>query len=106
MSDLKEQEKSTEIVITSDDCNAALDFWRHFNIPIPAALDAAMQKFSADPSFLNQEEVKREVCAAIATSEHGAFKDEMFAKIREECASVTFDMAFEKDLEETLTEEK
>lgn len=99
-------EKDTTVVITPEDCNAALDFWRHFNIPIPQALQDAFESFSQDPSFPNQEKVKLEVCRAISETDHEAFKDEMFVKIVEECAGVTFDMQFDKDLEKTLSTEK
>jgi hypothetical protein len=102
----KDLEKATEVVITADDCNAALDFWRHFNIPIPAMLETAMSAFSADPSYANQEEVKMQVCKAIADSQHEAFKDDMFSKIVEECKTISFDMSFDKDLEATLAEKE
>jgi hypothetical protein len=96
-------EKNTEVVITADDCNAALDFWKHFQIPIPTELEQAMAMFAKSPDFTNQEEVKLQICKAIASSDHKAFKDEMFTKIVEECAAVTFEMKFERDLEESLT---
>ena len=98
--------KDTTVVITPEDCIAALDFWRHFNIPIPTALQDAFDSFSKDPVFLNQEKVKLEICRAISETDHEAFKDEMFKKIVEECAGVTFDMQFDKDLEKTLSVEK
>lgn len=96
-------EKEKKVVISPEDCNAALDFWRHFNIPIAPALQAAMDQFAADASFENQEKVKLEICRAISTTDHEAFKDDMFSKIVEECAGVTFDMQFEKDLEDEVT---
>ncbi len=96
-------EKEKKVVISPEDCNAALDFWRHFNIPIPAELQGALDAFAADPSFINQEKVKLEVCRAISTTDHEAFKDEMFSKIVEECEGVTFEMQFDKDLEEEVT---
>lgn len=96
-------EKDTKIVISPEDCNAALDFWRHFEIPIADPLQAAIDLFAKDPSFENQNLVKLEVCRAISTTEHPAFKDEMFKKIAEECAGVTFDMQFDKDFETTVS---
>ena len=99
-------EKENKVVISAEDCNAALDFWRHFNIPIPDALQESFDLFSKDPTFENQNKVKLEVCRAISETDHEAFKDEMFQKIVEECAGVTFDMQFDKDLEKTLTVEK
>lgn len=100
------QEKQQSVVITADDCNAALDFWRHFNIPIPSELQSAFDAFANNPSLENQDKVKLEVCRAISETDHEAFKDDMFSKIVEECAAVTYDMQFDKDLEKTLTVEK
>lgn len=104
MSDEQQQsEKEKKVVISPEDCNAALDFWRHFNIPISTDLQAALDLFAADSSFENQEKVKFEVCKAISTTDHEAFKDDMFSKIVEECAGVTYEMQFDKELEETVT---
>lgn len=99
-------EKDTKVVISPEDCNAALDFWRHFDIPITDGLNVAFETFAKDPSFENQEKVKLEVCKAISETPHDAFKDEMFQRIVEECAGVTFDMQFDKDFEATVTEKK
>jgi len=105
MSDKTEQgiEAKKTVVISPEDCNAALDFWRHFNIPIPAELQTALDLFAGDPSFENQEKVKLEVCKAISTTDHEAFKDDMFKKITEECESMTFEMQFDKDFEAEVT---
>lgn len=100
------QEKENKVVISPEDCNAALDFWRHFEIPISAGLQSAMDSFAADPSFDNQQKVKLEVCRAISETDHEAFKDEMFKRIVEECAGVTFNMQFDKDFETTVSEKK
>jgi hypothetical protein len=99
-------EVDTTVVISPEDCNAALDFWRHFNIPIPQDLQTAFDEFSKDPSFVNQNKVKLQVTKAIAETDHAAFKDEMFTKIVEECAAVSFEMQFDKDIETTLSVEK
>lgn len=92
-------EQSKTVVVSPEDCNAALDFWRHFNIPIAPELQKALDDFSADPSFENQEKMKLEVCKAISTTDHEAFKDDMFKRITEECESMTFEMQFDKDFE-------
>jgi hypothetical protein len=77
-------EKDNKVVISAEDCNAALDFWRHFNIPIAPSLQLAMDSFSKEPTFENQDKIKLEVCRAIAETDHEAFKDEMFKRIVEE----------------------
>lgn len=99
-------EKEQKIVISPEDCNAALDFWRHFNIPIPSNLQLAFDAFTADPSFVNQEKVKLEVCRAISETDHEAFKDEMFKKIVEECSGVSFDMQFDEDFEKEVSKQE
>lgn len=99
-------EKEKKVVISPEDCNAALDFWRHFNIPIPSNLQTAFDTFAADASFENQERVKLEVCKAISETDHEAFKDEMFKKIVEECSGVSFEMQFDKDFEQEVTEKE
>lgn len=103
---VKSVEKEKKVVISPEDCNAALDFWRHFNIPIPTELQAALDAFAADSSYENQDRVKLEVCKAISTTDHEAFKDEMFSKIVEECAGVTFEMQFDKDFEEEVSQKE
>jgi hypothetical protein len=111
MSDTNEQaaastEKEQKVVISAEDCNAALDFWRHFNIPIPSALQLAMDAFAQDQSIANQNKVKLEVCKAISQTDHEAFNDDMFKKIVEECDGVTFEMQFDKDFEDTVSEKE
>lgn len=97
------QEKKNKIVVSPEDCFAGLDFWKHFNIPIPAALEQAMNDFKENQTFENQQRIKLELCRAISQTDHDAFKDEMFQKIIVETESVTYDMQFERDLEDTLT---
>ncbi len=99
-------EPKKEVVITPEDVNAAFDFWKHFNIPVLPGLQDAVTLFGQDPSFENQEKLKLELCRAISETDHEAFKDDMFSKIVEECAGVTFDMQFDQDFEKTVTEKE
>jgi hypothetical protein len=96
-------EVKNKVVVAPEDCNAALDFWRHFNIPIPAELQSSIDAFSTDPSFANQEKIKLEICKAISMTDHEAFKDDMFSKIAAECENTTFEMQFDKDFEEEVS---
>lgn len=96
------QEVSKNIAITPEDCSGAADFWTHFEVPMPTGLKEAFAKFAADPSYVNQQEVKLQVCKAIGYTDHEAFSDEMFKEIVEECKNVTYDMGFDDALENTL----
>lgn len=104
MSNEKSQnEIEQKVVISADEVNSALDFWRHFNIPITEDLQKAFEDFQKEATFQNQQKIKLAITQAISTSTHEAFLDEMFSKIREECSDVAFQMQFDKDLEETVT---
>jgi hypothetical protein len=110
MSEEKEKglslEKENKVVISPDDVNAALDFWKHFNVPITDEMQESFSLFAKDPSFENQQKLKLEVCKAISLTDHPAFKDEMFVKIAEECANISFNMQFDKDFEVTVSEKE
>jgi hypothetical protein len=99
------QEVSRTVAITPEDCSGAADFWTHFEVPMPGALKEAFERFSKDPTFEHQNDVKLQVCKAIGYTEHEAFQDEMFKEIVEECRNVTYDMGFDSALETTLGEE-
>lgn len=98
--------ESKKVVISSDDCVAALDFWKQFDIPMLPEFEQAVHTFRDNPTFENQQELKYQLCKAITTTDHEAFNDEMFKKIRQECETALYNMQFDRDLEQTLTEEK
>ena len=97
-------EVKPKLVIAPDDTKAALDFYKHFNIPMPEPLTKALAVFAADPTIENQRSVKYEICHAIVHVPHEAFRDEMFKKIGEECSAVVYDMKFDEDITQTLGE--
>jgi hypothetical protein len=100
------QEVVNKVTITPEDCAGAAEFWKHFSVDMIPELKAAFEKFSNDPSWDNQQEVKLAVCRAIGYTEHDAFRDEMFKEIVEECRNVVYDMSFDKSLEATLDKEE
>lgn len=106
-SEESQQDKTNErlIPVTPEDAIGALDFWHHFKIPIPSAMQAAFDNFIKDPTYENVQELKLQVTTAIATSDHEAFKDEIFSKIYKECVAVSYDMSFERQIQSTLSSE-
>jgi hypothetical protein len=99
------QEVSRKVVITPEDCSGAADFWSHFEVPMPAELKTAFERFTKEPNITNQDDVKLQVCKAIGYTDHDAFNDEMFKEIVEECRNVVYDMSFDKDLGQILQPE-
>jgi len=82
-----------EIVITKQDMKNALAFWTALNIPVPHALKAAADKFESDPTVENQNWFKYQSLKAIAESNHPEFNDEIFSKVKLECAEKAFQMS-------------
>lgn len=106
MSDLPEkndgEEIATKVLINAEDCTRAMEFWTHFDIPMPDYLRVAFQKFKENETFENQQDLRLKVAEAIGYTEHAAFHDEMFVEIVQECKDVRYDMQFDKCLEEHL----
>lgn len=97
------QTTSKMVTVTPEDAAGALDFWHYFNIPIPEPMQKAFDNFIRDPSYENVQELKLQVTTAIATSDHDAFKDEIFTRIRKECADVSYNMVFDKQMSNILS---
>jgi len=100
------QEVTRRVVITPEDVAGAAEFWPQFEVPMSAELRTAFEKFAANPTLANQDELKLQITKAVSTTSHDAFNDEMFQEIVEECRGVTYDMSFDKTLEEQLTTEE
>jgi hypothetical protein len=98
-------EDTKKLVISSEDLLSAFAFWEHFNVPVPEELKSAVDSFLKEPSIRHQDEVKYQICKAIALTDHEAFKDDMFKKIVEECKDIVYEMSFERDLEKALNQE-
>jgi hypothetical protein len=99
------QEKVPKMVVTPEDILGAFDFWTHFEVPPSPELKAAVEAFAANPCLETQQEVKLQLCKGVGFTEHEAFKDDMFKEITEECREVVYDMSFDKQLENTLSDD-
>lgn len=99
------QEVSNKVAIEVEDCSGAAEFWKHFNVTMTPELKEAFDRFEKDPTFVNQQEIKLQICRAIGYTEHDAFHDEMFKEIVDECRNVVYDLSFDKSLEATLERE-
>jgi len=110
--DVKNQEEKVrshnlkEVVISPDDAKAAFEFWPQFNVPPMEGLKEAFQQFQNDPTLENQNYLKYMVTKAIATTQHEAFLDPTFEKVRSECADVSYEMAFDRDFQNIIGEDK
>jgi Lhr-like helicase len=101
----KNDQPESQVLVTPEECHAALEFWKHFKIPIPQSLADAVERFTNNPTLENQDILKLEICKSIAETDHEAFKVPMFEQIVQECANTAYNMQFDKDIEKVLSEE-
>lgn len=100
------QEAEKKVAITPDDAKAAMAFWDHFNVPFMPGLKEAFETFMATPTYENQQYLKYMSCKAIATTDHEAFKDETFKDVASECSDISYNMEFDRELEQALSEKE
>lgn len=101
--EVSDLEDKNAVVITPEDCAECEKFYSFFEIPVPPALKAAFDAFKAEPNLGNQNELKFQLADSIVSSLHPVFQDEVFAQIRPETQEVRDGLAFERQLEATLT---
>ena len=105
----KENEKVTDevknkIAISAEDCANVKKYCNHFGVPITEGLDKALDEFSKNPTFQNQQEVKLEICKWILEGNHESFKDSLWDAPKKASEEVVFDLQFDRDLREELTQ--
>jgi hypothetical protein len=103
MSDKMTDEVENKVTISSEDCNNVKKYCSHFGVPNTPELEAALDKFSGDPSYENQLDVKLEICKWILGCDHESFKDSLWDAPKKAAEEVVFDLQFDKDLKEELT---
>lgn len=99
-------EVKNKVTISSDDCSNVRKYCSHFGVPSTDELEAALDKFSNNPSYENQLEVKLEICKWILSCDHESFKDSLWDAPKKAAEEVVFDLQFDKDLKEELTKQE
>jgi len=102
----KTGEVENKVVIEKADVENVKEYSKHFKVPLPDELVAALDAFATDETFENQQEVKLQMCRWILTCPHQSFQDEMWNTPKEASKQIVFDLQFEKDLNDTLDRSK
>ena len=97
-------EVENKVAISADDCSNVKRYCEHFGVPSSPELDAALDAFSKEPTFENQKEVKLQLCKWMLTCTHESFGDSLWDAPKKAAEEVVFDLQFDKDLSEVLTE--
>lgn len=104
--DSQTEEQAAALVLSPEDAQNVIDYFKHFKIDLPDQLAAACGVFVENTTLTNQKELKRELCNAIRTSKHESFTDKMFAEIRAICTKAEYDLEFEKELRDVIGQKK
>ena len=103
---MSEQDQTDEVknkvTISADDCTNVKKYCGHFGVPSSPDLDEALEKFSTEPSFENQKNVKLEICKWMLSCKHESFEDSLWDAPKKAAEEVVFDLQFDKDLNEVL----
>lgn len=102
----KTDEVKNKVTISGDDCSNVKKYCGHFGVPSSDDLDEALETFSKDPTFKNQLSVKLEICKWMLSCPHESFKDSLWDAPKKAAEEVVYDLQFDKDLEEVLTDEE
>lgn len=98
-------ENKNQVVITAEDVQECAKFFQFFEIPVPAALQSAIDNFCKEQTLQNQNELKFQLSEIIMHSTHPVFQDEVFAQVKPENAAANDELVFERQLEAQLTGE-
>lgn len=101
----KTDDVQNKVTISGDDCANVRKYCGHFGVPSTPDLEAALDKFSNDPTYENQLEVKLEICKWMLGCDHESFKDSLWDAPKKAAEEVVYDLQFDKDLKEELSKE-
>ena len=106
MSEVNNGEIDRSIPVSSEDCDNVRNYGLHFGVEISPELNDAMAKFEKDVTYENMIEFKRELCNWLVTCGHESFQDSLWEHPTEAAKDILFDLNFDKEVNEILTEEK
>ena len=96
------------IVVQEEDFTNVENFYKHFNISMPSSLSEEIANFRKNPSSYSldqQQKFKEELCRAICSSDHELLTDDLFKVVVDNCKDVWFNAQFDRDIEETFSDE-
>lgn len=96
-------ENKNLVAITPEDVQECAKFFQFFEIPVPTALQSALDSFIKEPTLENQTELKFQLSDIIMHSTHPVFQDEVFAQVKPENALANDELVFQRQLEAQLT---
>lgn len=103
MSDTEERDKVT---CSGEDSENVRQYSKHFGVELTPELKTAVDVFEKNPTFENQKEMKLQISKWMLESKHESFTDSLWDAPKKAAEDAVFDLQFDKDVKEVLTEEK
>jgi hypothetical protein len=101
-----DEEPKDKVTITNEDCLNVYKYCDHFKVPMSESFKKALQRFEKDNTYKNQLDIKLEMCKWILSSDHENFKDSLWEAPKKSAESLVFNLQFDKDLNDELTDKK
>lgn len=106
MSEVNENgEVEKKIPVSEEDCENVKNYCANFGVEVSDSLQAAMDKFTADQTYENMIDFKLEICKWLIECEHESFQDSLWDHPKEAAKDIVFDLQFDKDVHEELSED-
>lgn len=103
---MSESEEQNKVTCSAEDAENVRLYSKHFNVDLTPELTAALDVFEKEPTFENQKEFKLQISKWLLESPHESFNDSLWDAPKKAATDAVFDLQFDKDVKEVLTEDK
>jgi len=106
MSEESKEEVQNKVTCSGEDSENVRQYSKHFNVPLTPDLQVALDTFEKDPTFENQKEFKLQISKWMLETKHKSFEDDLWNAPKKAAEDAVYDLQFDKDVKEVLTEDK
>lgn len=103
---MSESEEQNKVTCTAEDSENVREYSKHFKVDLTPELKVALDSFEKDPTYENQMEFKLQISKWMLDTPHESFKDDLWNAPKKAAQDAVFDLQFDKDVKEVLTDEK
>lgn len=102
----EEEEVQNKVTCSGEDSENVRQYSKHFNVALTPELTAALDTFEKDPTYDNQKEFKLQISKWMLDNDHESFQDGLWNAPKKAAEDAVYDLQFDKDVKEVLTEDK
>lgn len=102
MSDENKAITEQNIVVTVDDCQNLKNYGEYFGVSLTEGLVKALDDFTKEQSFVNQQSILREFCLWITKHPHETFKDPLWEKPKVKADQFLPELLFDHEMDKLI----